>query len=137
MSSATPENAYPSPRRDRIQWVRQRITSMVDQSAAAGIPDTQAAALRAAVDKAGGSNASYEAAISRAKTLGLVAREDAAAMDKLARGVIANVRAKANASENPGAVYNLVEVAPARRRPRRGRRPRPRNSSPPSRTTAR
>ena len=110
-----PINAFPARnRRARIQWVLERKAAFLDHAAAVGVPQPVADLMDATSIKAEADDLAYELARQRAVDLGRVARQSAAEMSRVAIGAISDVRAFAEQSDDPAAVYALVSVAPRR-----------------------
>ncbi len=110
--ATTPENAYPTSRLLQIQFGQDRKQTILDRAADLGVPASEAAAYLAQVDAAAAAEDAYRLSRLRTKDLGDTARASTALMNRTAASVIANVRAKAEISPDPSAVYGIASIAP-------------------------
>ncbi len=112
MSSPTNENAYPTNRLLQIRFGEARVVAIESNAAALGVPEMEASRYTSDVAAAQAANDQYEADRRRTLASGKIARDTATKMNRTAASVIANVRAKAEVSADPAAVYTLASIAP-------------------------
>ncbi|BAM03850.1 hypothetical protein [Phycisphaera mikurensis] len=109
--ATTPENAYPTTRLLQIQFGEDRAATIQAQADELGVPKSEADRYADEVQAAAEANTAYRLAQQRARDLGETARAAAARMNRTAASVIANVRARAEISADPAAVYAIASIA--------------------------